>query len=103
MVLAAIIPPTEPSIPPRPTTEPTARRGKRSEATVNKLADQPWWAAVAMLMRATAVQRLVVSGAKVTGRTHRAQMSMAVLREALMDQPIFIRREEIQPPPTLPM
>ena len=34
--------------------EPTARRGNMSEAIVNRLADQPWWAAAARPTRATA-------------------------------------------------
>ena len=42
------MPPTAPAIPPKPTTDPTARRGNMSEVSVKRLADQPWCAAAAM-------------------------------------------------------
>ena len=38
---AKSIPPTEPAIPPRPVTEPTAFLGNISEAVVKILADHP--------------------------------------------------------------
>ena len=35
-----------PAVPPIPTSEPTARRGKTSEGSVNRLQENPWCAAV---------------------------------------------------------
>src|SRR5688572_19072852 len=96
------MPPTAPAIPPIPTTEPTARRGNMSDVSVNKLADQPWWAAAANPTRNTATQRWDVYEAKTIGTTHTAQMIIAVLRARLGVHPIFSKRDEIQPPPMLP-
>src|SRR5947207_3193984 len=94
--------PSEPNIPPNPTTEPTARRGKVSEARVNMLADQPWCAASARPIKITADHKLDTLEANTTGTTARAQISMAILRLVLICHPRLIRNPESQPPPMLP-
>ena len=96
------MPPTEPAMPPMPTTEPTARLGNMSETSVNRLADQPWWAAAAIETSATAIHRLLTCAAASIGTTARAQTSIAVFRAALVDQPRLIRCDDSQPPPMLP-
>src|SRR5688500_8083326 len=85
-----------------PTTDPTAYLGNMSEASVNRFAEKPWWAAVARPINTTASQRLPVIGAKITGTTQSAQVSNAVLRAAPTDQPRFISHELCQPPATDP-
>src|SRR2546426_9351502 len=91
-----------PPIPPMPTTEPTARRGNISEASVKIFADHPWWAAAASPIRATTNHRFLTLETRMIGVTHNAQSSIAVLRALLMVQPRLIRLEESQPPPMLP-
>ena len=71
-----------------PTTEPTACRGKVSDTVLKMLADQPWCAAAARLIRPTATHKLWESGANVTGTMHAAQINIAVLRAALTLQPL---------------
>src|SRR6267378_2895679 len=44
--------PTDPAIPPIPTTAPTALRGNISDDVVNRLADHPWCAPAARLISA---------------------------------------------------
>src|ERR1043166_9005602 len=97
------MPPTAPAMPPIPTTDPTALRGNMSEVSVNRLADQPWWAAAAKLIMSTAVHLPTPAAAKTTGTTHSAQINIAVLRALFDVQPFLIKCEDIQPPPTLPM
>src|SRR4029079_15474098 len=91
--------PIAPARPPSPVIEETARLGNMSEVVVKMLAEKPWWAAAALPMRVAAIQRppamsLGTSGAKMTGRTKRAQVSMAVLRAALGLQPRLMKVEE---------
>ena len=81
-----MIPPTEPAIPPMPTTEATARLGNMSETVVNRLADQAWCAAPAMPMSSTAPQALARVTKKI-GSTQQAKMNMAVLRARLTLEP----------------
>lgn len=66
------------------------------------MAEKPWWAAVARPMISTATQTLSAKAAKPTGTAQSAQISIAVLRALFRSKPIFIRREERKPPPTLP-
>src|SRR5271166_522780 len=96
------MPPTAPPNPPMPTTEPTARLGNRSEAMVNRLADQPWCDAVASPTSATATQKFFALAAKRIGKTVSAQVSIAVLRAAFTLQPRFSSRADSQPPAMLP-
>ena len=91
-----------PAMPPIPVTLATAALGNRSEASVNRLADQPWCAAAARPTSATTTQRLLEYGAYKTGRTIRAQISRAVLRAAFRLLPPPSMAEESHPPPTLP-
>src|SRR5260370_10407246 len=102
VTLASKSAPTEPNIPPSPTTEPIARRGKVSEASVKMLADQPWCAAAANPIRTTAAHKFDTRVTKTTGTTANAHISMAVLRAALTDLPRLIRNDENHPPATLP-
>src|SRR5690349_12925180 len=92
-----------PAMPPKPTTEPTARRGNMSETSVKMLADQPWCAEAASDTSSTADHRPVTRGAKTIGVTARAQINIAVLRALLTDQPRLISEDDSQPPPMLPM
>src|SRR6185503_4797248 len=96
------IPPTAPAMPPKPTTDPTARRGNMSEVSVKMLADQPWWAEAARATSPTATQRLEAREAKTIGTTATAQISIAVLRAAFTVHPRLMREEDSQPPPMLP-
>ncbi|MNU11961.1 hypothetical protein D3C72_2602400 [compost metagenome] len=50
----------------------------------------------------TATHRLSTLAAKITGTASRAQISMVTLRALLMLQPIFMKLDDSQPPPTLP-
>src|SRR5678815_2411477 len=94
---------TAPLIPPRPTTEATALCGNASEGKLNMFADQPWWAAAAMLTSATVSHRLPsVRLTKMAEVTARAQISMAVFRARFTVQPRLIIAEDIQPPPIDP-
>src|SRR5216117_2528369 len=97
------MPPTAPAMPPRPTTDPTACRGNMSDDSVNRFADQPWCAAVARLISATADHIPCARAAKTIGTTASAQPSIAVLRDALTLQPRRISVDDSQPPPTLPI
>jgi|GEM_PF-2462414 len=56
---ATSMPPIEPAVPPMPTTDPSARLGNISEASVKRFADQPSCAAAANETRATASQRFL--------------------------------------------
>src|SRR5262245_60819996 len=96
------IPPTAPAIPPKPTTDPTACLGNMSDASVNAFADQPWCAAVARLMIATAPQTPWTCVVKTIGTTPIAQTSIAVLRAALTVHPRLMSVDDSHPPPTLP-
>ena len=69
----------------------TACFGNMSETSVNRFAAQPWCAEAARPIRQVASQRLDALAANTTGTTHSAQMSIAVLRLALTDQPRFKR------------
>src|SRR5262245_6551378 len=91
-------PPVAPAKVPNPTTEPTARRGNMSEVSVNRLQENPWWAAVASPIRNTAVHGLSTSGAAVTGTTKIAQVNIAVLRAAFVVQPRAKSHELSHPP-----
>ena len=73
-----------------------------SEASVKRLADQPWCAAAARPTSATATQRFDARDAKMIGTTASAQMSIAVLRARVTVQPRLISADESQPPPMLP-
>src|SRR6266446_9833106 len=102
--MTAIVEPVNaPAIPPIPTTEPTARRGNMSEASVKIFADHPWCAAAASPTSPTATHRLLTPETKTIGVTSRAQINIAVLRARLIVHPRLIRLEESQPPPMLPM
>src|SRR5580692_8386818 len=97
------MPPTAPPSPPRPTTDPTALRGNKSEASVYRFADQPWCAAVATPTSATASHMFVCARpTKITDVTATAQISMAAARARLVVHPRFTRAAEIQPPPIDP-
>ena len=96
------IPPTAPAMPPKPTTEPTARRGKVSETSVKMLADKPWCAAAASAISATATHTLEVRVANTMGSTASAQISIAVLRARLTVQPRLMNADDSHPPPMLP-
>src|SRR5258706_13101388 len=96
------MPPTAPAAPPMPMTDPTALRGNMSDGRVNRLADQPWWAAAASEINPTATHRFEALAANMTGAAHNAQTNIAVLRARLTDQPNFINRLDSQPPPMLP-
>src|SRR5713101_5324882 len=87
VILAINNAPTEPNMPPNPTTEPTARRGKVSEASVNMFADHPWWAAAAKPTKTTADHKPDTLEANTIGTTASAQISMADLRLELIDHP----------------
>src|SRR5215472_8038012 len=95
--------PSEPNIPPNPTTEPTARRGNVSEVRVNKFADQPWCPAAASPIKMTAAHKLDTFAAKMMGTTANAEINMAVLRLVLMVNPRLSRNDESHPPPMLPI
>src|SRR5262249_8732894 len=73
-----------------------------SDARGYTFADQPWCAAAAMLMSATAVHMLSTREAATIGITALAQTSIAVLRDALTVHPRLISRDDSQPPKTLP-
>src|ERR1035441_10529577 len=90
------------SIPPKPTTEATARFGKMSETTVYILADQPWCAAPARPKKAAASHGLLTYGVKITGNVQHAQMNDAVFRARFNGQPRFKKYALKLPPPMLP-
>src|SRR3546814_9569277 len=96
------MPPTAPTVPPMPTTVPTAPRGKMSDGNVLRLAENAWCAAVASPITSTAIQTLSIDCAKKIGSTQNAQTSIVSLRAALALQPAFISRDDDQPPATLP-
>src|SRR5581483_9949504 len=95
--------PSEPNIPPRPTTEPTARPGKVSDASVNMFADQPWCPAAANPIKPTATHTLDTLAAKTMGTTASAQNNMAILRLRLTVQPRLIMVDENHPAAMLPI
>ena len=98
------MPPMAPAMPPKPTTEPTARFGNMSEASVKMLADHPWCAGGGQAdQRDRGPQRSTPSARRRSARTHSAQISIAVLRAAFTVQPRLMKRDESQPPPMLPM
>src|SRR3954451_3526952 len=97
------MPPMAPDIPAMPTTEPIAPRGNMSDASVNMLHDQPWCAAAARLISATACHSDVAFETSAIGVTSTAHVNIAVLRAAFTLQPPAIRRDDSQPPKMLPM
>src|SRR5207248_107741 len=101
-VVAISIPPIEPAMPPMPTTEPTARRGNMSDAIVKMFALQPWCAAAARLMSATASHKFEACAANIIGTTDNAQTSIATLRDLFTVQPRLMSDDESQPPPIDP-
>src|SRR5436309_12114516 len=96
------MPPIAPHIPPKPTTEPTARFGNMSDASVKTLQDQPWCAAAARPTSMTATHSWVAWAASGIGTTASAHTSIAVLRERFTLQPRLIRADDSHPPPMLP-
>ena len=78
--MAKRTPPTDPAMPPMPTTEPTALRGNISDAVVKRLADQPWCAAAARLSSPMAAHSDLTLLAVKMGTTRQAQKSMAASR-----------------------
>ena len=89
-------------MPPNPVTLPTARRGNISDTVVNKLALQPWCAAVAKEIRAIAKTMLEVCEAINIGTTQSAQINMVIFRARLTDQPRPMKRVASQPKKILP-
>ncbi|MNT00915.1 hypothetical protein D3C72_1353630 [compost metagenome] len=53
-------------------------------------------------MISTATHRFDAKAAKATGTAHRAQISMVSLRALFRLMPLFMKRPDIQPPPTEP-
>src|ERR1700733_240154 len=97
------MPPTDPNIPPIPTTEDTARLGNISDAVVKILALQAWWAAAARLISATTVQMLEKYRTDMIGTTQQANSNMADRRARFTAHPLGIRQEDRNPPPILPI
>src|SRR5688500_693609 len=97
------MPAIPPAIPPNPTTEATARPGNVSETSVNKFTDHPWCAAAARLSSPTAGHRVLTYSIDMMGNAAMAQRTIAVLRDALGDQPCTASPLKIQPPPIEPM
>ena len=89
-------------MPANPITDPTACRGNMSEASVYTFADQPWCAAAARLINATAVHMPSTRDAKTIGTTEMAHSSIAVLRAAFTVHPRVISVDDSHPPNTLP-
>src|SRR5688572_20624165 len=102
MPAAATIPPTAPAIPPKPVTDPTARRGKVSDTRVYRLADHPWWAAAARLKMATVTHRLWTRDATNIGTTHNPHASRVSLRPAFTLWPRRMSADDSHPPTMLP-
>src|SRR5271154_7534870 len=100
---ASSAPPTEPAIPPIPTTAPTALFGNISETVVKRLADQPWWAPAATLRRPIAAHSEVMLPRVKIGTTMHAQKSMAESRAPVADNPSLRNGVGSQPPPMLPI
>src|ERR1700736_566531 len=104
-----VAPPTAPTAPPSPTTVETAVEGNMSVGVENRLADQPWWAAAARAISATAGHALLgeirpIMGTSMIGITLSAQTSRAILRPALVLKPCFMSWPDSHPPamdPTL--
>src|SRR5580700_3891233 len=101
-MIGKMIPPTEPAIPPIPTTELTALFGNKSEAVVNMVALQAWWAEAARLIRTTAIHIFVAYLAVITGNTAKAKINIAVFLALGTDHPLFIKYVDKYPPPILP-
>src|SRR5690606_24222168 len=95
-------PPIAPAIPPMPVTEATTFLGNRLPAIAYILADQPWWAAVAKAINAITKYMLWVCAANAMGSTHKAQISIVVLRALFSDQPLCMKRLASQPKKILP-
>src|SRR5271157_3731244 len=94
--------PTAPAHIPMLTTEAIAPLGKTSETVVNRLAAQPWCAAAARLMSATATIALGANTPAAPTGMQKAQIAIAALRARPCGQPRRMREPEIQPPRTLP-
>lgn len=88
------IPPTDPAMPPIPTTELSAFLGNTSDAVVNILALQAWWAAAAKPIKATACQTLVAYLAEMMGNTQSAKINIAVLRALNTGQPLLMKYDD---------
>src|SRR5690242_9490450 len=74
-----------------------------SEGSVNRLADQPWCDAAAILISATATHRFPpASPTNIADVTASAHVSIAVLRDRFTVYPRRIIVEESQPPNTDP-
>src|ERR1700693_1578761 len=95
--------PTDPAMPPIPTTAPTALRGNISDDVVNRLADQPWCAPAAIPISAMAVHNDLTLAAVQMGTTRDAQTSMAESRAWLGESPRRWKGAGSQPPPILPI
>ena len=80
------MPPTEPAMPPSPTTVATSFLGNMSETVVNRLADQAWWAEAARPMMRTADQSPTLVTNRI-GSTSSAKRNMPVLRARVIVQP----------------
>src|SRR5215469_16358748 len=89
-------------VPPKPTTDATARFGKISATTEYIVADQPWWEAAASAKNAVASQTFPTLGANITGNVQQAKSRVAVLRDQFSDHPRFNKNADKPPPPILP-
>src|SRR5579859_5935263 len=89
-------------MPPKPTTEATARFGNMSLTTEYIVADHPWCAALASPNNTAASHGLLTWVDAITGTTHSAQMNVAVLRARFTGQPRFRKYALRLPPPMLP-
>src|SRR5213593_1675149 len=98
VTVAMSMPPTAPAKPPMPTTEPTARRGNMSLASVKTFADHHWCDAAATPTMSTATHMLLAAGANIVGTMSVAGMSIVVLRPTFTDQPRLISAPDSQPP-----
>ena len=97
------IPPTAPAIPPKPTTEPTAWRGKH----VGREREEIGRPALMRGGREADEARPPptdpsCADANTIGMTASAQVSIAVLRARSRVQPRLISDDDSQPPPMLP-
>src|SRR5258706_9898059 len=95
--------PTDPAMPPIPTTDPTALRGNMSEEVVKRLADHPWWAPAARPINATAAHNDLTLATVKMGSTRQAQTNMAATRAWLAESPRRRKGVGNQPPPILPI
>src|SRR5262245_24599487 len=90
------------NMPPKPTTDATARFGKMSAITEYMVADQPWCAAPASAKKLAASQGLLTCGVRITGNVNNAQIKVAVFRARFNGHPHFKNNALEPPPPTLP-